>query len=211
MMKRFLFFIGYVVLCLNIHAQQRVVAECTVTYSITADSTADKDLNESLKSSFKTVYIKSNNTRVDLISTAFKQSVFYDKSTTTAIVLREFGNNKFMTKLDKAAWEKQHIQYEGMVATPTKETKTILGYECKKMLLQLKNGNSFVVYYARNIIPSVKEFEYEFKDVPGFVLEYEAIESNGKKLHYTATKIDVISPVPVSKFDMPASGYRLLN
>ncbi len=194
-----------------VHAQQRVVAECTVVYSIHGDSTADKDLVESLKSSFKTVYIKSNNVRTDLVTTAFKQSVFYDKSAGNAIVLREFGNNKFMTKLDRTSWDKQNAQYDGMQLTSSKEVKTILGYECKKMLLQLKNGNSFVIYYASNIIPSVKDFEFEFKDVPGFVMEYEAIESTGKKLYYTATKIDVISPVPASKFDIPTNGYRLLN
>ena len=54
-----------------------------------------------------------------------------------------------------------------------------------------------------------EEFEYEFKDVPGLVLEYETVE-DGKQIKYTATKIN-LSPVQTSKFDIPTSGYRILN
>jgi GLPGLI family protein len=203
-----------ILICLffvSTHAQQRVVSECSITYAITTDSSADKTLVESLKSSYKHIYIKSNNARTDLVSPAFVETVFYDKSKSTAVVLREFGSNKFMTKLDKGAWEKQNQLFDGMVVTLLPETKTILGYECKKAMIMLKNGNSFNVYYVSNFIPSAKDFEYQFKDIPGFVLEYESIESNGKRFHYTATKVDVISPVPASKFDIPTSGYRMLN
>ncbi|MEK7198521.1 MAG: hypothetical protein AAB212_01175, partial [Bacteroidota bacterium] len=60
------------------------------------------------------------------------------------------------------------------------------------------------------IIPSVREFEYEFKDIPGFVLEFESQEAQSKKIRYTATKIN-LAPVQASKFDVPKSGYRLLD
>jgi hypothetical protein len=56
----------------------------------------------------------------------------------------------------------------------------------------------------------VKEFEYQFRDVPGFVLEYESQEGDKGVIRYTATKIN-LSPVQASRFDIPVSGYRLLN
>jgi hypothetical protein len=90
------------------------------------------------------------------------------------------------------------------------ETKTILGYACKKGILQLKDGNSFIIYYATSITPSVKEFEYQFKDIPGFVLEYESQEQEGKKVKYVANKIN-LSPILANKFEIPVSGYRILN
>ena len=196
---------------MHLNAQQRIVAECTITYSITADANiTDKDMVESLKESTKTVYIKGNNSRTDLISPAFTQSTFFDKTEGTAIVLREFGNNKFMTKLDKDAWKKQNSKFEELTINSSNETKVILGYECKKATMQLMDGSSYVVYFANAIAPSVKEFEYQFKDVSGLVLEYEASESTGKKVHYTATKIN-LSPVPASKFDIQSSNYRMLN
>jgi GLPGLI family protein len=191
---------------------QRVVADCTISYAIgTDEGNTDKDVTESLKASTKTVYIKGNDSRTDLVSPSFTQTLLYNKTSGNAVILREFGNNKFMTKLDNTKWAAENKKYEGMTVSlsPT-ETKTILGYECRKAVIQVKEGSTFTLYYATAIVPSVKEFEYQFKDVPGFVLEYEAQEGEGKKIKYTATKIN-LAPVPASRFDVPTSGYRLLN
>lgn len=190
---------------------QRVIADCSISYTIsTEDSSADKDVTESLKASTKHVYIKGKYSRTDLVSPSFTQSLIYNKSTGSAVILREFGNNKFMTKLDNVRWKEENKKYDGMTVILSAETKTILGYECKKALMQLKDGTVFTLYYASAIIPSVKEFEYQFKDIPGFVLEFESQEAEGKKIRYTATKIN-LSPVQASRFDIPVSGYRILN
>jgi len=193
-------------------AQQRVVAECTVLFKITLDDgTVDKDISNSISKSAKTVYIKGNDSRVDLISPAIQQSVIYDKTQNTAVVLREFGTNKFMNRLNKEQWLTANKQYQGMAISLVNETKTILGYECKKAMITLKDGTVFSLYYATAIIPSVKEFEYQFKDVPGFVLEYQIKESGDNTLvNYRAEKIS-LSPVLASKFDIPTSGYRIMN
>ena len=193
-------------------AQQRVVAECTVIFKITLDDgTVDKDVSNSISKSAKTVYIKGNDSRVDLVSPAIQQSIIYDKTQNTAVVLREFGTNKFMNRLSKEQWVTANKQYQGMAISLVNETKTILGYECKKAMITLKDGTVFSLYYATAIIPSVKEFEYQFKDVPGFVLEYQIKESGDNTLvNYRAEKIS-LSPVLASKFDIPTSGYRVMN
>jgi len=207
-----MFCIGVWTVYVPVHAQQRVVAECTVIYSLSAagDTSADKEWVESLKSSTKMVYIKGFNSRSDLISPAFTQSTFFDKSNGTAVVLRVLGNNKFITRLDNSSWNKLNIRFEESVLTTSAETKTILGYECHKAVLQLKDGSSVSLYYTTAIVPSVKEFEYQFKDVPGWVLEYEIRETKGRSVHYRAEKINM-NPVPASKFEIPTAGYRVLN
>jgi len=188
--------------------QQRILAECTITYKISADSSSDKEAQQSLHATTKTVYIKGNNSRTDLVSPSFSQSVIFDKSTGNAVILRTFGNNKFMTRLDTARWIEKNKKYENLTLIPVNETKTIAGYDCRKMILQLKDTSRLSVYYATAIAPSVKEFEFQFKDVPGFVLEYE-VEEHGKKITYTATRVN-ISPVSATMFNIPTSGYRLL-
>jgi GLPGLI family protein len=198
---------------IGVNAQQRIVAECTVTYAVSADeASADKETVESLKSTLKTVYIKANQSRVDLTSPSYSSSIFYDKTNGNAVSLRESGNNKFITKLDNIKWKAANKRFDSAVLANATETKVILGYECKKAELKLKDGNSFTIYYATNIVPSVKEFEYQFKDVPGFVLEYEykGQEASSKKIKYTATKIN-LSPVQASKFEVPTSGYRVYD
>ena len=206
----FIFFF-FLLITLQISAQ-RVVADCTITYGISADDQLiDKDVLETLKSSTKTVYIRGNDCRMDLISPSFTQSLIFGKTTGSAVVLREIGSNKFMTKLDAKAWATENKKYEGMtVSISTSEKKTILGYECKKATMKLLNGDVFTLYFATAIMPSVKEFEYQFKDIQGLVLEYESIESQTRKVRYTATKIN-LSPVQASRFDIPTTGYRLLN
>ncbi|NCI47929.1 hypothetical protein [Sediminibacterium soli] len=195
------------------HAQQRVVAECTVTYAMSADSAAgvDKDVLASLKATTKTVYIKANDCRSDLVSPTYQQTILYNKLSGAATILREFGQNKFMTKMDNTRWAAENRKYEGMSVTLVpSEIRTILGYECRKAVIQLRDGGNFTLFYAANIIPSVREFEYQFRDVPGFVLEYESQEGDKGRIRYTATKIN-LSPVQASRFDIPTSGYRLLN
>ena len=192
-------------------AQQRVIAECTITYAISVDSTStDTKLVESLKLATKTVYIKGNNCRTDLVSPAFTQSVFYDKTKVSATILREFGNNKFITKLDSAKWLLENIEFDSMTTIITTDAKKIVGYECKKALLQLKNGKVYELYFTPMLLPSLREFEYEFKDIPGLVLAYQVQSKDGKKVIYTATKIN-LSPVSASRFDIPTTGYRFFR
>ena len=176
----------------NIKAQQRIVAECTITYNLSADSGMNsKDYVQSLKESSKTVYIKGNNCRIDLLSPAFLQSTF-------------------MTKIDKSGWIKENSRYEGLTINLTEERKIILGYECRKATIVLKDNSIFNLYFAVSIAPSVKEFEYQFKDIPGLVLEYEVKDNNGNTIRYTATKVN-LSPVPASRFEIQTTGYRLLD
>ncbi|MFZ6022925.1 MAG: hypothetical protein ACOYVG_00555 [Bacteroidota bacterium] len=210
-MKKLTILITLVFLSISTFAQQRVVAECTVVYNITLDEkNVDAEMAAALKATTKTVYIKGVNSRTDLISPSFSQSVIYNKTNASATILRGIGTNKFMTKLDRAKWISEHTRYSNMKLMKSDEVKVILGYECKKLVLELTDGTSLTVFYAANITPSVKEFEYQFKDVPGFVLEYEATEGEDKKIKYTAAQIN-FNPVAASRFDIPTSGYRILN
>ena len=193
-------------------SQTRVVAECTVTYAIKVNNedAFDKDALALLKQSVKTVYIKGNHSRSDLISPSFSQSFIYNKASGDAAILREIGANKLLTKMNAVEWAKQNDKFSDLTIQYTDERKVILGYDCKKAIIQLKDGSTFSVFYAANIVPSVKEFEYQFKEIPGFVLEYEARDGYTQKIIYTATKIN-LNPVPGGRFDIPTTGYRLLN
>ena len=193
------------------YSQQSVVAECTVNYQISLEEpNLNKDVEKVLQQSSKTVYIKGNDSRVDLNSPSLLQSIIYDKSNGSAVILREFGNNKFLTRMSSTEWRLANKQYDGMTIHFVNESKTILGYECKKAVLNLKDSSIYNIYYATAIAPSVREFEFQFKDVPGFVLEFDVKEQSTSIVRYKATKIN-LSPVQASKYDIPTSGYRLLN
>lgn len=187
-------------------AQQRIVAECTINYAVETDSANSKNF---LATATKAVYIKANDSRTDLVSPSFSQTILYDKASGNAVVLREIGNNKLITKLSKTQWLEKNKKYEGATIARFSDTKIILGYECKKATITLRDGSVTQVYYTTAFAPSVREYEYNLKDIPGLVLEYES-EEGSNKVKYIAKKID-LSPVPSSKFDVPTSGYRILN
>jgi GLPGLI family protein len=187
---------------------QRVIAECTIQYSLQADSSiVDTSLIESIQNTVKTIYIKGKLSRVDILHPNYKQTILYEKQK-AATLLREIGNTKLVTKFSAAEWIKQNNYVENAILTITNTTKPIKGYVCKSASLQLTDGSSYEIYFTTSIIPSVREFEYVFKDIPGFVLEYIHTDKGGEKIKYTAEKIN-LSPVPLSMFDYDATLYRL--
>ena len=189
-------------------AQQRIVAECTVVYKVESHDASDGSMRQKAT---KTVYIKSNNARIDLVAPAYAQSTIYNKSTGMATVLRSFGEDKYMTSLNAKQWRKLNMPLDSMQIQLTTDSISVLDYSCKKALLQLKNGTTVTVYYTTAIIPSVRDYEYMFKDIPGFVLGYEMVDDLGVKTIFRATHINLYNPVAASKFDIPTKGYRILS
>jgi GLPGLI family protein len=189
-------------------AQQRIVAECTVVYKVESQDAAGASVREKAT---KTVYIKSNNARIDLVAPSYTQSTIYNKTTSTASVLRSFGEDKYMTPLNTKQWRSLNAPLDSIQIQITGDSTTILDYSCKKAVLKLKDGALVIVYFTAAIIPSVREYEYMFKDIPGFVLGYEMIDAAGIKTAFRATQINFYNPVSASKFDLPTKGYRIIE
>lgn len=209
-MRKFLFIALLLSMNLVYGQSQKVVADCTVTFSVTVNETGATGTSAMFNNAIKTLYIKGNDVRSDIESSSFVQSTIWNGKTSSAVILREISGNKYMTVLDAAKWKEQNKKYDGMKVTLTNETKTILGYVCKKAIATLADGSALNVFYAPEIIPSSNENDYQFKDIPGFALEYEAeIEKGKSKITFTATKFN-LSPVPAAKFEIPKSGYKIL-
>jgi GLPGLI family protein len=212
-MKRFTTF--FILLWLSFFAataqDSKIVGDCTVVYNLAIeDPKADPNIVKALSGATKVLYIKGSKSRSELISTGFQQTTIYDTKSDTVIVLREMGANKYISYLSGSKLAEQNKKFEGITFSQTNDTKIILGYECKRVVAKLENGTTYNVYYTPAIVPSNKEYEYQFKDLPGFVLEYDGEFENGKsKVKYSASKI-TLTPVPNAKFDIPKSGYRVI-
>lgn len=189
----------------------KLVSECTVLYDVSIeDAKADHSIAKQMVGTSKTVFIKGTKTRSDLETPNFKQTMIYDSKNDSTIILRELGNTKYISFLDGNKRKEKNKKYEGIIFNKTSDKKTILGYDCNKVIAQLANGSSFDVFYTTSIIPSNTGYEYQFKDLPGFVLEYEGQLENGNvKVKYSASKITLL-PVPFAKFDLPKIGFRIL-
>lgn len=208
------FFSVIALVCTTVYAsmaQGRIVSECTITYNLSVeDSKSNPEIINSMNGATKTVYIKGSKSRTDLVSPSHTFTIINDTRSDTTVILRELGNTRYMSFLDEKKKLEKNKKFEGITFTSTNETKTILGYECKKVVAKLKDGSTYNVFFAPSIIPSNREYEYQFRDLPGLALEYETESEDGKiKYKFTAVKI-VLTPVLAAKFDLPKAGYRIL-
>lgn len=179
----------------------RVVAECTITYDI--------NIENGIGNASKTLYIKGKKTRSEIESPLFNQTIIYDNKTGEAIVIKIIGSEKYLSRLTAAKWKETNEEWSGLAVTITDETKTILGYPCRRAIAKTKAGKSFSMYYTTGLTASASENPFQFKNIPGLVLEYQAQTAEGKSILFIAKNID-FSPVPASKFILPEGGYREL-
>lgn len=188
------------------HAQ-KLLSEGTIFYDIRVQAGSDSlDLANHFSDAVAIVYVKGSHSRSDLKTTLGSSVRFFDSRAGNGVVLREFGSQKILIRLNKQNWIENNKRYQGISFTRTPEKKQIAGYTCTKANALLKDGTSFTVYFTEEVMLENKDYDAQFKDLPGIPLEFES--TVGKvKVTYTATKIS-FDPVPIQRFDIPKSGFR---
>jgi GLPGLI family protein len=199
----FLFYTGVTV-------AQKKFSEGSIVYNVTVNT---NDPNPKLADGFdgatNTVYIKGKLSRSELVSVFGTQSTIIDGRTGNVNVLKEYGDKKYMITMTPADWVEANQKYDSVSFTYENEYKTIAGYNCQKAIGRLKNGETFTVYYTKELIPESRDFQYSYRNLPGLALEYESVLGNSK-VTFSASKIS-FDPVPIAKFDLPRTGFRVLT
>jgi len=150
--------------------------------------------------------LRGSLSRSELNSALGSTVTIYDHRTGNGVVLRDFGTQKLLIKMNRDNWVDKNKKYEGIIFKQTGETKNIAGYKCEKAEALLKDGSRFTVFYTKEVVTENTDYDPQFKDLPGTALEYESVVGN-LKIKYTASKIS-FDPVPMQKFEIPKSGYR---
>lgn len=195
--------------CLNAYTQ-KVFSEGTITYNVSVISgKTDPGIADAFDGATLTVYMKGSDVRSDFTSTLMTQSILYNAKDSSAVKLKESGQQKYITYLNSSQWEQYNHKYNGIRFSYSNDSKTIAGYNCKKAVGTLKDGGQISVYYAPDLVPLSPGYEYEFRSLPGVPLEYE-VTSGQIVVKYLAASVQ-FSPVSASKFDLPKSGYKVLD
>ena len=171
------------------------------------------DTNPKLADGFdgatNTIYVKANLSRTELVSVFGSQSTIIDEKTAHVTVLKEYGDKKYLINMTHSDWIDANKKYDSVTFTYENDYKTIVGYKCQKAVGKLKNGETFIVYFTKDLVPENQDIQYSNRSLAGLALEYES--SLGKsKVTFTASKIS-FDPVPASKFDLPKTGFRVLT
>jgi GLPGLI family protein len=210
-MKHFYFLtISFLFFAVPVLAQKKFT-EGTISYDVVINTGSEKPKNaDYLDGTTIANYIKGNKSRTEMVSPLGNMTTIHDSAKNNIVILKEFGEQKYMITLTPADWKDVNKKYEGISFNmESTEEKTILGYKCKKAVGTLADGTSFTVWYTPDLVPENKNFQYETRSLPGLAMEYE-INSRDQKVTYTVSKIS-FSPVPGSKFDLPKAGYRIMT
>ena len=189
---------------------QRNIAEAAIVYDMaiqTGNNTAQS--GDALTNATTTIYLKGNNSRTEMASVLGREITIHNSKTNNAVILKEFSGQKLMITLTRDNWLAKNNIYNNIKFELTGETKTIAGYQTRKAIAKMPDGKTFEVYYTPELVPTNKEYDLTFNNLPGLAVQYE-IESGKMKFRYTLAKINY-DPVPVSLFDFPVSGYRVMT
>jgi GLPGLI family protein len=188
---------------------QKIISEGTLVYTIATQTGSNAAQPDPLSGATNTVYLKGNLSKTEMSSPLGKETTIYDAKNSTGVILKEYSGQKLMITLTKDNWTSHNKKFEGIVFTPTTDTKKIAGYNCVMATAKLKDGSVMTVFYSPDINVNDKNYNQLFKNLPGLPVEYE-FESGKLKFKYTLASFDP-GAVAVSKFDIPKSGYRVMS
>ncbi|HRO48106.1 hypothetical protein [Agriterribacter sp.] len=209
-MFRYLLFIATALIISNVVPAQKILSEGTIVYDITVQTgSKEPQLADMFDGVTTILFLKGSQSRIEMISPLGSTITLQDAKSNTGVVLKEYGNQKLLIHMAREDWADLNKKYAGITFTPQNETKNIAGYACQKAVAKLKDGTSFTVFYTKELVTENKDYDYQFKSLPGLPLEYESSVGN-LKVKYTASKI-TFDPVPIQKFSAPVSGYRELT
>jgi GLPGLI family protein len=210
MSRQYLFLYVFVLVAALPVQAQRTLSEGAVFYDVTVQTgSSQPQMADMFDGATAVMYLRGSWSRSELNSALGNTATVYDHRSGTGIVLREFGAQKLLIRMNKDNWADKNRKYDGLKFTPTGETKTIAGYACERAEAVMKDGSKFSVFFTRDIRTENGEYDPQFRNLPGLALEYESVMGN-LKVRYTASKVS-FDPVPMQKFDIPKSGYRELT
>jgi GLPGLI family protein len=189
---------------------QKNFIEGSLVYNISVETgSAEPKMADMLDGATTTVYLKGNQSRTEMVSGLGSEATIYNATTGSGVILKDYSAQKLMITLTPQEWEKNNKKYEGITFENTGETIDIAGFHCRKAIAKLKDGSTFTVYYTTDVSVSNKNYDYQFRTLPGLAVQYE-MQTGKMKFKFTLSKIDY-SVVPASKFEIPKTGYRVLT
>jgi GLPGLI family protein len=208
--KSTLFIFSILLFCTAGTRAQKILSEGIIYYDISVQTgSSEPQMADMFDGAKATLFLRGSLSRSELTSSLGSTTTIYDHRAGNGVVLRDFGTQKLLIKMNQDNWADKNKKYEGIEFKETGETKMIAGYKCEKADALLKDGSKFSVFFTREIKTENEEYDPQFKNLPGTALEYESVVGN-LKIKYTASKIS-FDPVPMQKFEIPKNGYRELT
>jgi len=189
---------------------QRLLTEAKLTYDlIPLPQNGQEALAAAFKNATHTVWLRGNMARLDFVSQTRLQSVIYNTTTGLATLLRESGEEKYQWNLDSAQWKLFNKKWTATGFRETGETAFLENYNCTRVIASYPDGDSASIFYTRQIFPLAIGYDPMFEGLRGIPVQYEWV-IGGLKMRYRLVSVQT-GPVGASRFDMPKTGYKIIE
>ncbi|MBW8684247.1 DUF4412 domain-containing protein [Chitinophaga rhizophila] len=185
---------------------QRLVSDAKIVYSIEHPPQTEP----SFEGGTLTQYMKGHLSRVDIDFKNVHYSYLINSKQESVVTLINNHGDKYLIRAGKEEYTKELKEYTQVQFKDAGETKQIAGYNCKKAIGKMADGQTFEVYYTADLIPENKQYNRRFINLKGIPLQFEIINKSGSKMKVVATKVDLYA-VPGSYFDVPKTGYKEIS
>lgn len=152
---------------------------------------------------------KGGHLRSEMSSSIGKTITIFDAREGKGAVIRELGSQKILIPLNRDNWAETNAKFQDLTYAFLKDSMELIGFKCSKANAMLKDSTVMNVFFTRDISTENPEVDSQFGTLPGMALEFSYTKRNTMVV-YTATSIN-FDPVPIQKFDVPNSGYRVLS
>jgi len=189
---------------------QRRLTEVTLVYTVSfeaVDTVAQLTFGTGGLKAY--CYLKGANSRTDLVTRVGKQSTVFITKPPQVLLLKEYGDQRYMTRLTTEQWEKSNQKYKEARYSFTSDSLRVQGYLCYRALATLPDSTQLKIWYTRELMPLNKEFLPMAEFIPGLILSFESFWGDSR-IRYDIDQI-LFSPVQQALFDIPERGYRLLE
>lgn len=156
-----------------------------------------------------TQLVKGVHFRSELVSSIGRTATIFDMREGTGAIVRDFGSQKMITRLNRDHWRDIHKQFIAINYVITTDTINLLGYTCNKATATLQDGAVLEVFFTSSLMPDNAEMLTQLGNLPGLILQFSSV-SKDSSITYRARTLS-FDPVQIQKFDIPSTGYRIIE
>jgi len=201
--KTVVFLIFLVLLVFNTSLFAQSSFEGKIIYSISySDIPAEMKGYESMMPKDMIITMKGSKSRIEQSQMMGKNIVINDMEKQTGFIEMDMGGQKLRINISTKEFNKKEENIPSEIEY-TAETKTILGYACKKAIMKNDAGNTLITLFYTDKIKN--HAQKKFLGLKGFPLQYTMTQQN-MTFEMTATEL-IKQSVPDSLFEK-SDGYK---
>lgn len=193
-MKKLLLLLPAAALMMNLNlASAGKPFEGVITFKITYPDSKFSESQMAMFPKVLTVSVKGTKSRTDLAMNGMNSVTITNHADKSSVSLINMMGQKYAIKETTAEIEKK-IAAEGTVSVEYKDdTKTIAGYNCKKVIVTVNNDgttSTFEGWYTTEFGSKMANFDNPlYKDIDGTLLEF-VMKNNEVTMKFTATSVE---------------------